>query len=69
MNAVERPVIRCLVALEMKEALFTSPALVSLELAAEMKDLGYAVIGSDPEDEQALATYERRQPWFWRLDT
>ncbi len=61
--------LHCLVALEVREGLFTAPALVSLELAAEMKELGYAVVGPDPDDEQALATYERRQPWFWqRLD-
>lgn len=65
MNAVDRPQIRCLVAIEVAEGIFTESGLVSLELAAELKEKGYAVL-VDPADEADLATFERRTPWFWR---
>lgn len=64
-NAMDRPVIHCLVSYEWKDGEFTEPALVSLELAAELKERGYAVV-VDPADERDLATFERSTPWFWR---
>jgi hypothetical protein len=46
----DRPTIHCFVALPLRPGAFTSPARVSLELAAEMKTKGYMVVGPDPFD-------------------
>lgn len=63
MDADERPVLRCFVSFPIQPDpdWWTDPALVSLELALELKRRGYLVIGPDPEDEQMLAAYERIQ--------
>jgi hypothetical protein len=67
---MDRPAIRCFVAYPLGGDVFTDPAVVSLELALELREKGYAVLGPDPDDEIDLATYERlmRHPtkrrWF-----
>lgn len=67
----ERPTVYCLVAIEILPGVYTEPALVSLELAAELHDKGYAVVGPDPEDIAAVEEYDRarrylaiRRKWF-----
>lgn len=59
----DKPVIRCLVALQIHEWLFTESALVSLDLAAELKEKGWVVL-VDPMDERDLASWERIQRWM-----
>lgn len=67
MTVAEKPVLHCLVALELREGVFTDPARVSLELALEFKRKGYMVVGPDPDDEQDLATWERANPWYLKM--
>lgn len=58
--ADDRPRVRCLVSLEIHPGVFTASAVVGLELAAELRGKGYAVL-VDPADERDLATWERYQ--------
>ena len=57
---MERPILRCLVAfaVEPNPDWYTDAAVVSLELAAELKERGWMVL-LDPQDERDLAMYER----------
>ena len=62
MIADDRPVVRCFVSLPLRPEpeWWTAPALVSLELALELKEVGgYIVVGPDPHDERDLAAFER----------
>lgn len=56
----ERPAIRCFVSFPLREDLWTDPAIVNLELAAELNARGYMVL-VDPADERDLAMWERLQ--------
>ena len=38
---------------------WTEPALVTLDVAEELRQKGYHVVGPDPQGEQDLATWER----------
>ena len=60
MDAAVRPVIRCLVSfpVEPHPEWYTEPALVCLDVAAELQTRGYMVL-VDPSDERDLAMYER----------
>lgn len=58
--ADDRPRVRCLVSLEICPGVFTDSAECSLELAAELRGKGYAVL-VDPADERDLASWERFQ--------
>jgi len=55
-----RPLVHCLVSIELHPGFFTDAAVVSLELAAELREKGYAVL-VDPADERDLAMWERLQ--------
>lgn len=60
--ADERPRLHALVSLPLRQEpeWWTAPALVSLELALELKEVGgYMIVGPDPQDERDLAMYER----------
>jgi hypothetical protein len=59
----DKPVIRCLVAYPYIEGDFTEAAVVSLEVAAELAEKGWAVL-VDPMTERDLAAWERVQRWF-----
>lgn len=68
----DRPTLRALVAIEVRPDVFTEPAFVSLELAAELAAKGYQVL-VDPADERDLAYWEmiqrsvrspKRRSWF-----
>lgn len=61
----ERPIIRCLVSFPIGSDDFTSPAVVSLELAHELHAKGYWVVGPDPHDMELLEAYERMQRWAY----
>jgi hypothetical protein len=60
MDADERPRIRALVCYPLRSdpSMWTDSAVVSLEVAAELKAKGYLVL-VDPQDERDLAMYER----------
>lgn len=64
----DRPALHCFVAYPITSELFTEPALVSLDVAYEMREKGYVVVGPDPQDEIDLASFERSQrvtkKWF-----
>ena len=60
----ERPTVHVFVALEIRPGWFTAPALVSLELAEELHQKGYCVVGPDPEDMDAVAEYDRVKRWL-----
>lgn len=68
----DRPELRCFVAFPIAGDVFSDPALVSLETAADLRAKGYLVVGPDPQDEIDLATWERAQrvkhgaKWFER---
>lgn len=65
-----RPTLHVFVAFPLCNDVFSEPALVSLELALELKQRGYQVVGPDPADEEELAAYERlmrapnKRKWF-----
>lgn len=61
MDLDERPVLYCFVAFPIAADIFSDPAVVSLELAAELKTRGYLVVGPDPADEIELALWLRTQ--------
>lgn len=63
---MDKPVIRCLVSYPVGDLIFTSPALVSLDTAADLKEKGY-MVAVDPADERDLATWERNHPWYQRM--
>ena len=68
MNAtMEKPVLRMLVSYALIADVFTAPALVSLELAAQFQAEGWMVVGPDPQDEIDLAAWERARPWAQRF--
>lgn len=60
----DRPIVHVLVALEIRPGHFTAPALVSLELAEELHQKGYTVVGPDPEDMDAVQEYDRVRRWL-----
>ena len=60
----DRPLVHCLVAIEVRAGVYTEPALVSLELAEELRGKGYHVVGPDPEDLDAVAEYDRVRRWL-----
>ena len=69
MEPDDKPTLYCLVAYPLTADVFSDPALVSLELAAELKTRGYLVVGPDPANEIELALWERtqhqpRKKWF-----
>lgn len=65
-----RPTLRVFVAFPIYADVYSEPALVGLELALELKQKGYQVVGPDPQDEEELAAYERlmrtpnRRRWY-----
>lgn len=70
LDPTEKPLVRCLVSYPLDEEVFTSPACVSLDTAAYLKDRGWLVVGPDPSDIQALAEFERAHRWkqVWGRD-
>lgn len=80
MNTDERPVLWCFVSYPIihdTPERWSEPALVALEVAEELKQKGYHVIGPDPAGEEALATFERerlaveqqrKRKWFEQPD-
>ena len=60
----ERPTVHCFVAIEIRPGVFTEPALVSLEIADELRQKGYRVVGPDPRDLEVLSEWERAQQWL-----
>lgn len=67
----DRPTVYAFVAYEVRPGVFTDPALVSLELAAELHEKGYSVVGPDPADLEAVEEYDRarryiaiKRKWF-----
>lgn len=62
-----KPTLRCLMAMPLGIDTFsgrirtTDIKLVSLDTAAYFKDLGWWIIGPDPEDTDALARWERER--------
>jgi hypothetical protein len=65
MTGDDRPQVRCLIAAPLGvdhvtgQMRLTTIHLVSLETAAYFKDLGYWIVGPDPEDCHTLALWER----------
>lgn len=58
----ERPVLRCLVAKLLPNGRMGKTRIVSLGAAfLAMRAGGFAVVGPDPQDEAALAKWEREQ--------
>ncbi len=64
MDADDKPTLRCLVAFPLTADVFSSPAVVSVETSLELHPKGYMVVGPDPEDEEAYATWQRAQRWL-----
>lgn len=57
-----RPLVKCFAALCYGQGhVWGDIHYVSLEVAALMKEDGYAIVGPDPHDEIDLATWEREQ--------
>jgi hypothetical protein len=69
LDAVERPLLRCLVSYPVEDDL-TVFACVSLETAGYLKGRGWLVVGPDPHDTLALQEFERAQRWkhIWGRD-
>lgn len=65
----EKPIVKCLAAVVYGEGhIFGDVFHVSLDTAERLRQNGYAIVGPDPEDMQALATWEKAQPikWPWQ---
>lgn len=56
-----RPSIRCLIARPLNNGGYGRSRLVSLSTAYLALRAGYAVVGPDPDDLEALAKWEREQ--------
>lgn len=67
MDLDERPDVHCFVALPLADGEFTAPALVSLGLAAELKEKGYSIVGPDPHDMAVLEEWIVARQWLKRL--
>lgn len=57
----DRPIIRCLVARTLRDGNLSRTKIVSLAEAFVYRECGFYVVGPDPEDMEALATWERAQ--------
>lgn len=69
MNGTTKPIVRCMAAITYGEGhVWGEIHHVSLEVANELRQTGYSIIGPDPEDLQALAQWERQQiaKWPWQ---
>lgn len=58
----DRPIVRALIARKLADGRYGKSRIVSLATAyIAMKSGGFAVVGPDPDDVVALATWEREQ--------